>query len=741
MIPLFRKFRFWLGSYPCFLLLLGILNGFSAIYLSGDPLTPGTIFLYATPGLLLSWGLFGLRSSCLRFIPAVILAVISSFFLMIDQTERFQEREMKHQDRLGASAIFRLTDPSLCGGIPEWTTNAPYFIQAELVGYSIGYPEEMISAREKILLTVFRGAADLRRAGYGDLIRAEGYFERIPEPVFSGTFDFPAYAAARGSELVFHAETIKIEKRGDGCFRKIFDWRGHFLTRLTSGMENKTARDMAPALLFGIRQPVRGVIKNDFLHSGTLHILSVSGFHIGLFFVAIMFFLAVFPYRIRWFIAPIPVLLYAISTGMQAPAFRAFVMLTLWSLSHLFLRNNRGMNSLAAAAGIILLLNPYQLFDTGFLYSFLCVFFLILSGDFFGRISRAILVREEFLKDRKRFSLRRIMRNMILSVGVSAAAWLCSLVISMSNQSLFAPWAVPAYLLMFPLTWFCFALFLPAILLQWVPGVTEWIGRLIAPALELCAVIADQFSGSGAYYISPPPLWAGILFLVSLAGVFCLRQKWFFSGSALVLFLSGVFLFIPVSSPDPEIVILRDGALEPAILFCDPVSRRAMIWNIPQGDTSRLISDYLKTHGINTIEEVHFDSARSELCGGARFLFSIYSPKSVYFHGKIRQNAKTASQLRDDFPEPPSLPVMKLHREKNYVEVSPRFAGMNGVSLKKIYSPHKGILLEVNFPEQVFRREYPFSSELIVERITIPERRKAEWRSLLSRGTHPEFPE
>ena len=470
--------------------------------------------------------------------------------------------------------------------------------------------------------------------------------------------------------------------------------------------------------------------------------LSVSGFHVGLFFAAIMFFCSFLPYRIRWSLAPFPVFLYTLSTGMQAPAFRAFLMLTLWCFAHLFLRNNKGINTLAAAAGFILLLNPYQLLDIGFIYSFLCVFFLILSSDFFRRVSNAMTVRENFLQNRKRFSFRRLLNLFVISTGVSIAAWLCSLVISLRFQSLFTPWAVPAYILMLPVTWYCFALFIPAIILQWIPGVPEFLGVMIAPSLKLCAAIAEQFADAGAFYSAPPPKWLGIIFLSALAGVLCFRRKIFFASAAVILFLSGFFLFFRFPVSDPEIVILRNGAAaEPAILLCNPASKSAIVWNVPQGDTARLISDYLKSSGINRIEEGHFDSARSELCGGGQFLFSIYPPDAVYFHGKIRKNAETARKLQRKYPEPESRPLLKLSREKNYVEVIPRIAGMKQVKLRKIISPDKGIILEITHSGQTLRREYPFSNKITVERITLPAQRKAEWKSLLSTEIHQVFPE
>ena len=741
MFSLIRNFRLKLENYPCIILLLGVLNGFSAVYFSPEPLSAGKIFFFATPGLLLAWGLFGLRCSCFRFIPATILAVISSLLLMGSVNGSFQEREMGNPDRLGAAAVVRLKDPSLCGGTPEWMPNTPYYIQAELQSVRIGESEEIRTKPETILLSVYHRSPDLKQAGYGDLVLVEGYFERIPEPVLRGTFDFRTYAAARGSSLVFHADSFYIRERGTGFLRRLYDWRSSFLSRLTERMPGKTARNMAPALFFGIRQSVKGGIKEDFLHSGTLHVLSVSGFHIGLFFFAMMFFLAVLPYRIRWFAAPVPVFFYALSTGMEAPAFRAFLMLTLWCLAQMFLRNNRGMNTLAAAAGVILLLNPYQLFDIGFIYSFLCVFFLILSSRFFGETATAIRVRNQFSENRKRITLSWLISKLVVVTGVSVAAWLCSLAVSLSAQALFTPWAVPAYLLMTPATWFCFILFLPAVLLQWIPGVTEWIGEILAPALEFCAGVAGTFADAGSCYVTPPPLWLSVIFLFALAGVMIFRQRRSFILCAMILAVSGFFLFFPGWNSEPEIVILRDGATPvPAILFCDPANRKAILWNVPSGNTARLISTYMKTHGIREIEEVHFDSARSDICGGGELLFYTNPPKAVYFHGKIRKNASTALRIQKEYPAPDSRPVLKLQKEKSRTEVIPGFAGMKHVKVRMITSEYKGSVLEVELPGRVLRKEYPLSNRVIVDRITLPPRKKAALQSLLSTGTRQGFP-
>ena len=728
------RLRNWLEGYPCLVIFLGILNGFAGYYLFPGK-GYGILFLTAVPGLLLAWGLFGLPNCCRRFVPAVILAIFSA---LLHQSFRSQDFDFAigPTGKRGAEALFQLKDSSLCGGVPDRFRNAPYYIQAELKGIFDPGTGQFSEKTGNVLLTVSPGSQALESAGYNDLIRCEGYFSRIPQKILHGTFDFESYALARGSSMLFHAESFELERRGGGLLRRLYDLRGHVLSDLIAGMESERAAEMAPALFFGIRQTIPRDLKNDFLLSGTLHILSVSGFHIGLFFLAVMFFFRWIPYHIRWFAAPVPVFIYAVSTGIQAPAFRSFIMLLCWCLSHVFLKKNKSGNVLATAAILILLIQPYQLFDTGFLYSFGCVFFLIFSTDFFRRINSALLVREQFQAERKRVSLLRARNSVILATGTAVTAWLCGMELTLLFQSLFTPYAVPAYLLMSPAVLICFLLFLPGLFLSGIPGVTECFGELMEFPLWLTAEIAEMFSGFGALYVPPPPIWLVILFLASVAGVLLFRQKRFLYLSAAVMFVSGVFSLFPLPVPEPEIAVIRQGgAPEPAVVFCDPVSRRAYLWNLPFGRTSQLVSDYLRTRGIGEVEEIHLDSVRKEICGGTELFLKRTGSKAVYFSAEIPGNAKTALELRKAVPRLDSAPVMKLQREKDTVSCVPGIAGMEGILLRKKISEDSGIILECERDGKLlFRKEIPYSNALILERFPIkPAQKKEVPRPPLSR--------
>ncbi|GIV27065.1 MAG: hypothetical protein KatS3mg027_0879 [Bacteroidia bacterium] len=140
---------------------------------------------------------------------------------------------------------------------------------------------------------------------------------------------------------------------------------------------SEQAKAIASALLTGFDDEIDNQIIQSFSHSGTIHILSVSGFHTGLLFLMITFIFNLFdPYKKwRWarIITTIFILFfYAFMAGFSPPIVRASIMLSLIVIQQ-YLYTDRiihPLNILAAAAFFVLLYNPFFIDDIGFLLSF-----------------------------------------------------------------------------------------------------------------------------------------------------------------------------------------------------------------------------------------------------------------------------------------------------------------------------------------------------------------------------------
>ncbi len=140
---------------------------------------------------------------------------------------------------------------------------------------------------------------------------------------------------------------------------------------------NAYAQSIAAALLTGFDDEMDNHIIQSFSHSGTIHILSVSGFHTGLLFLLISFILNLLdPYKkYRWLrvVSVVWVLFfYAFVAGFSPPILRAAWMLSLIVIQQNFYTNRmiHALNILSAAAFVILCINPFYINDIGFLLSF-----------------------------------------------------------------------------------------------------------------------------------------------------------------------------------------------------------------------------------------------------------------------------------------------------------------------------------------------------------------------------------
>ena len=144
----------------------------------------------------------------------------------------------------------------------------------------------------------------------------------------------------------------------------------------------QTAKSTLAALTFGHRATLDKEILKDFSTTGVMHIISVSGFHVAIFCTFISFMLSAFPntvgFRLIRFLFTITFLWgFVYVSGLSAPAVRAGLMLTFFLVGRLISKRADSYNILAASAFLMLVYNPWFLFDAGFQLSYIAVFFIL----------------------------------------------------------------------------------------------------------------------------------------------------------------------------------------------------------------------------------------------------------------------------------------------------------------------------------------------------------------------------
>lgn len=214
----------------------------------------------------------------------------------------------------------------------------------------------------------------------GDHVVVQAAIDTIARTSSPGGFDLCTWAASNGA---WHQANVRngawriTEHAGGGA--ALFDgWRKAISTWLRGSALDAHERGLVKAILIGVRDELDQDQKDAFARSGTMHVLAVSGSHVGLIYAAFMFGLAFLGQgraaRIaRGSIAIVMLWTYAGLTGFTPSVLRATVTFTFFSIAEMTPWRTEPLNSLFGAAGILLLWDPDMLVQLSFQLSFLAV--------------------------------------------------------------------------------------------------------------------------------------------------------------------------------------------------------------------------------------------------------------------------------------------------------------------------------------------------------------------------------
>jgi competence protein ComEC len=219
---------------------------------------------------------------------------------------------------------------------------------------------------------------------------------------------------------------------GNAFLRWCYRSRERARELLGRGIDQKTAHvAVLHALLLGYRGEIPHEIRDSFTATGTLHIFAISGLHVGIIVMLLIWALRLAGIsRPHWvlFLAP-ALVVYTAMTGARASAVRACIMTIIYFLGPLLSRKPDPLSALALAAILILAVVPDQLFDVGFIFSFVIVTGLILLCPHFERPLRRLWQRDPLRTGGEPAwagFLRAIGRYSCSLVALSCSAWLAS---------------------------------------------------------------------------------------------------------------------------------------------------------------------------------------------------------------------------------------------------------------------------------------------------------------------------
>ena len=218
---------------------------------------------------------------------------------------------------------------------------------------------------------------------YGDVITFHATPQTLSPPLNPKAFDSRAYYATQN---IYHQTYLPSDQwkrigsgQGHWLYHFIYRLRSQLLQTLKIHLPSPNEYAVASALLLGAKEELNQALRNAYADTGAMHVLAVSGLHIGIL-VGLLSFLFSFIRRsdVRWLRIKTLLLLtllwsFALLTGASASVLRACTMFSFVLIGQSLNRKINTYNALAASAFVLLTINPLMLFQVGFQLSYLAL--------------------------------------------------------------------------------------------------------------------------------------------------------------------------------------------------------------------------------------------------------------------------------------------------------------------------------------------------------------------------------
>tara|TARA_B100000683_G_scaffold240415_2_gene247608 strand:- start:2206 stop:4221 length:2016 start_codon:yes stop_codon:yes gene_type:complete len=154
--------------------------------------------------------------------------------------------------------------------------------------------------------------------------------------------------------------------------------RNKALEVLKANVIIKSHFPIVSALVLGYKDELSNHTKHSFSSTGAMHVLAVSGLHVGIIYFILKSIITLFTFYqrnlvFRNILLLIGIWIYALITGMSPSVLRACTMLSFLIIAEVFNRNTNVYNVLSASAILLLIINPYLIMQVGFQLSYLAV--------------------------------------------------------------------------------------------------------------------------------------------------------------------------------------------------------------------------------------------------------------------------------------------------------------------------------------------------------------------------------
>ena len=423
-------------------------------------------------------------------------------------------------------------------------------------------------------------------------------------------------------------------------FRLIDMARGRFGYFVKSRFP-RSEGEILSAITVGDKAGMPNRVKDLFSEAGISHILAISGLHVGAialaFYLVIKWILKRSEYLLIRLQVPrftagltiIPLFIYMAVAGFATPVIRAFLMITVYLVSVVLGKEENKLNTLGFSAFIVLLWQPWALFELSFQLSFSAVLGIIFINRFYP------------------LKFGNFYERIISSAKITMGATFATMPLIVNSFGILSLISLPANLIFVPLVEF---LVVPLGLISFlffcineylaVPFLTLNVYLIRILMLGIEKLVEIPFSSLTVTKLGI----AGWLFYISIILVICFKVVFPNLRYILPLFILGLIMAMTISTVSGS----KSGYLE--VDFLDVTNRNVAFVKLPQKKTilvdggyslfnmggymeRSVISPFLRNTDIDTIDYLILTTLDKDHLEGVKYLLQKFKVKRLWTNG------------------------------------------------------------------------------------------------------------
>lgn len=446
-----------------------------------------------------------------------------------------------------------------------------------------------LKSKERIIVTYKYTGKVFNNLSYGDKIKVTGVLKELSTNNIFNNFNYKKYLYNK--KIYYIIEASKIDKIQNNN-NHIYTIKNLLYTRINSLKSSNYIK----ALLFGDNK-LDKEIKTSYQINGISHLFSVSGFHINFITSIIYFYLDRVTYnkKIKYITVDIFLVLYLLLCNTTS-LLRCTVMNILLSINHLLKLNIKKIDIVLLTLILCIIINPFIIYDIGFIYSYTISFFLILYKNKYKTNNKLLKI-----------------------IYISLISFLVSLPINIYTSYEINFLSIILNIIIVPIV---SLILLPLSLLTLIFPILDNILYLITSILEKISLYTSNINIFKQILSKPSIILIIIYYLVII--LILSKNKHYY----LILILLIFHKTIPLYNSNLEVVMFDVGEAD-SMLISTPSKKVNILIDTGRGIDINNIIIYLKSIGISKLNYLIITHGDEDHIGGALYLIDNFKVDNV----------------------------------------------------------------------------------------------------------------